>query len=546
MARYTLGLSGWPDGGHDASAVLLADGVPIVFIEQERITRTKHAENQSPFEAIEECLRVGGVPWRAVEEVTYGFDIPAAYATVGGTLDRDVLDFLVPEDLLREHRPEFHAVEHHIAHAASAFMCCDLPEATVLVVDGTGETAATSIYHASSAGFRLLRSFPTRLSLGFFYQTATSVAGLGSYAEGKLMGLASYGKPSGEFAPFELNDDGYELPGSESAERYQGQSFTDDLEPIQIWWDKTLSPRLHGTTDMLQRSDYAADVQAELERVITHLVRLGIAATGVPDVVITGGVGLNCSYNGRLRRSGLVRQLVVSPIASDVGIGLGSAMYRHWCRTGRRPWTLRHAYLGRAWSDREIDDAIGAFGRTGIRVSEGSKSWDRLLDLLAAGGIVAWFDGRAEIGPRALGARSILADPRPPGMTDRVNQVKGRELWRPLAPSVSADDFGAFFQGAEFSDYMLMALPVTARGRREAPATTHVDGSARPQSVRATQPAYDQLISRWRERTGVPVIMNTSFNLAGEPIVHSPSDALRSFGASEIDALWFNSRLIEK
>lgn len=546
MASYTLGLSGWPDGGHDASAVLLCDGVPIVFIEQERVTRIKHAENCSPFEAIEECLRVANVPWHAVEEVTYGFDIPATYATVDKTLDREVLEFLVPEDLLREHRPQFHAVEHHVAHAASAFLCCDLPEATVLVVDGTGETAATSIYHASSSGLRLLRSFSTRLSLGFFYQTATVVAGLGANGEGKLMGLASYGRPSGQFTPFELNHEGYELPGSESAERYPGQSFTNDLEPIQIWWNRTLSPRLAGTTDVLQRADYAADIQAELERVMVHLVRLGIAATGVPDVIITGGVGLNCSYNGRLQRSGMVRQLVVSPIASDVGIGLGSALYRYWCRTGRRPWTLRHAYLGRGWSDGAIDDALRAFGSTGLRVSEGSRAWDRLLDVLEGEGIVAWFDGRAEVGPRALGARSILADPRVAGMTDRVNHVKGREPWRPLAPSASAGDFGIFFDGAASSDYMLLALPVTALGRRLIPATTHVDGTARPQSVRETQPTYNQLISRWKERAGVPVLLNTSFNLAGEPIVHTPSDALQSFTCSEIDALWLNSRLIEK
>src|SRR5262245_60790153 len=195
MPYFTMGLAGWPEGGHAASAVLLRDGVPVVFVEEERVTRIKRAEDRSPFEAIEECLRVSGVPWREINEVTYGFDIPAAYATVSRTLDRDVLDVLVPEELLRIHRPAFHPVTHHLAHAASAFLCSDLPEATIVVADGTGESVATSIFRGDANGIELLHSFPTRLSLGFFYQAATFVAGFGAGAEGKLMGLASYGTP---------------------------------------------------------------------------------------------------------------------------------------------------------------------------------------------------------------------------------------------------------------------------------------------------------------------------------------------------------------
>jgi len=524
--------------------VILRDGVPITFIEQERVTREKHSEDCSPFEAIEECLRVSGVPWSAVDEVVYGFDLAETYASVDRTLDDDALAILVPDHLLRTHRPEFRTVSHHLAHAASSFLCSHLREATILVADGTGESSATTLYYGNRNGIHQIRSFPTRLSLGFFYQAATFVAGFGGGAEGKLMGLAPYGAPRAEFHPFELTDDGYSLPGSEGAVRFSGQNFKTDLEPILQWWNERLSPYVSKTADVLHRADFAASVQAELERVMMHLVKLGVIETGVPDVIVAGGVGLNCSFNGKLQRSGLVRDLVVSPISSDVGIGLGAALYQNWKRTGKRPWRMRDAYLGPSWSDLEVDRAIRKFGLTSCDIETGERAWTRLLDLIASEKVIGWFDGAAEVGPRALGARSILADPREQEMTQYVNDVKGREFWRPLAPSILSEKFGTYFADAESSDFMLMALPVDSRSGKSIRATTHVDGTARPQSVGHSNPRYRELLLRWESKTGVPAILNTSFNLAGEPIVHSPFDALSTFGRSSLDALWLNSRLI--
>lgn len=543
----TLGVSGWHEGGHAASAVLLKNGIPLVMIEEERVTRIKRSEDTPPTAAIYECLSVSGVSWADVDCVAHGYDINETYATVGRTLELPVIDYLIPPELLKEHRPKFVKVKHHLAHAASAFLCSDWSQATIVVVDGTGESESTTIFKATTTGIEEILSIPTSLSLGFFYQAATFVAGLGPGAEGKLMGLASYGNPDLEFQPFGLVNGSITLPGSEGVGRFVGQNFRKDLEPILTWWNERLQPMVANAETIQDRSSFAATVQAELERVLFYIVDTAIRRTGIRDVIITGGVGLNCSFNGNLAKSGLIKRLLLSPVAADMGVSLGAALYAEHSAGHDKRWIMSHAYLGRSWTNKEVESARQLSGFEKGEVMPFPALCNRLAKELASGKIIGWFDGNAEVGPRALGARSILADPRDRGMTDKVNDVKGRERWRPLAPSVLQSHFNQFFEGAGRSDYMLMALKATALGAQATPATTHVDGTARPQSVWAhTNPRFMTLLENWKEKSGVPVLLNTSFNLAGEPIVHSPQDAFRSFAKSDIDLLCINGHLFHK
>lgn len=540
-----LGLSGWHEGGHAASAVLVEDGVPVMLIEQERVNRDKNAEDQPPHAAIRELLARTGTAWSEIDLVTHGFDIDAAYATVERAAP-SILDALVPADLLNEWRPAFSKVGHHLAHAASGFFASDFDAATVIVVDGTGEDVATSVFHAQGTEIERLYGNSTAESLGFYYQSATFAAGFNGSAAGKLMGLASYGDPAFVVPGFELTERSYRLSAAADprTQRFPGQNFAKDLEPVLRWWGDQFSAVCDRTRDPVDNRDFAAGIQAELERVLLHLFRAAVDITGEPRVVFAGGVALNCAFNGRLWDSGIVDELFVPPVAADSGVGLGAALAESVAARGKRDWVMRHAYLGTWFNEEEIAVALRAAGVRYRQLTEGALV-DEIVARLDQGEIVGWFQGPAEVGPRALGARSLLADPRNVGMRDHVNLVKGRELWRPLAPSVLADRLPEFFSEGP-SDYMLRAARVHPEKAKEVPAVVHVDGTARPQAVSQDNPLFANLLQRWSVVSGVPVLLNTSFNLAGEPIVHSPTDALNSFLRSRIDTLAIGPFVVSK
>lgn len=545
---YILGVN---PGYHDSSAAVLKDGRLVALVEQDRVSRKKNAMRERPTAAIAACLGEAGITLDDVEVVAVGWDDPVCMDQNGDLYHPDEYRrMLLPPDALPQHKQvpiEF--VSHHLAHAASGLWTSGFDNAAVLVVDGRGETQSTSLGAGTHAGIEWLAEWDISQSLGNFYGYAADWAGFTFWGPGKLMGLASYGRPerSDILVP---TPTGYQFKGGADSEWSVKEQENQHVMLVYEYFEK-LYPYTRGDEgDIMAHANFAATVQTALEEAVLQLARVAKERTGAENLVITGGVGLNCTFNGRLARSGLFRDVYIPPVTFDTGVSLGAALVadRRRCPDREPMARLDHAYWGITPSAVDVERAIGESGLEAVLLSE-DEIVSRVADHIVNGRVVGWFQGRAEIGQRALGARSMLCDPRDRRRLVRVNTVKGREVWRPLAPSVLEEFADEFFDGAlpGLADFMLAALPVREEARRRIPATVHVDGSARPQVVhRDTNPRYWRLIDGFRERTGVPVVMNTSFNLAGEPIVHTPENAISSFCRSEMDVLALGDYLIEK
>lgn len=540
--------SGW----HDSSAVLLQDGEILKLIETDRVSRVKQAMNIEPSIAVEACLKEAGVTVDDIDVVAVGWDEVALAKQWGWGWDPEMhLNKMLPPSLFpRRTNPEVVYVPHHIAHAASGMYTSGYKESGILVVDGRGECQSTSIMMGSNDGFKILREWPISESLGNFYGYAAEWAGFSFWGPGKLMGLAPYGHSTGNTI-ISVDEDGFHFLNGKKADPDDiGKQEREHIALLKSWF-RTQFPFSEGNPgDIIAHANFAATVQAAFEEAMYKLVDLTRKATGCSNLVIAGGAGQNCTFNGALSCSGFVSELFVPPVTHDAGVGLGAALWvdrqrRKSALAGKR---LPHAYYGHTPSKESIDDAVAKCGYP-VRNLEDSELLPIVAAYIASGKIVGWFQGTAEIGQRALGARSMLCDPRDRKNLSKVNQVKGREIWRPLAPSVMEEYVGQFFDEPHpyIANFMLAALPVRLDARAKIPATVHVDGSARPQWVRKeTNPRYWSLIDEFRKLTGIPVLMNTSFNLASEPIVHTPEDAIRSFSRSDIDALVIENYLIDK
>jgi carbamoyltransferase len=545
---YILGVnSGW----HDSSAALLKDGQLLTLIEHDRVSRKKHAMGEAPAGAIEACLRDVGITLDDVEAVAVGWDDPVCIAQKGERYDASAYaEWLLPADrFARRRTPPIEFVPHHLAHAASGMWTSGFDRAAVLVIDGRGETQSTSLGVGTREGIEWLQQWDISQSLGNFYGYAAEWAGFTFWGPGKLMGLASYGRPD-PLKYLTVTPSGYQLDGGGVPGASVGEQEQSSRRQMLDYFS-SLYPFAPGDPgDIMAYAQFAASVQAALEQAVFQLARLARDRAGADALVITGGVGLNCTMNGRFARSGLFSDIYVPPVTHDTGVSLGAALVADRRRSPGRPpmGRFHHAYWGVRPSADAVTQAAEESGLSFVRLTE-DVLVDRVVEHLMKGRIVGWFQGRAEIGQRALGARSMLGDPRKREHLVRMNTVKGREIWRPLAPSVLEEHAHGLFDGAlpPLTKFMLAALPVRDDARRLVPATVHVDGSARPQAVsRATNPRYWRLIDGFRQRTGVPAVVNTSFNLAGEPIVHTPADAISSFRRSDIDVLALEDCLFEK
>lgn len=552
-----MNILGLNHGWHDSSAALLVDGRLTLLIETDRVSRVKQAMNADPSVAIEACLAQAGMTLDDIDVVAIGWDDPYLVATFSPAEAWEAWDGppairrLLPRDRFpRSREPEIVYVRHHEAHAASGLFLSGYERSATLVVDGRGECQGTSLFRGSLEGLELLQEWPIADSLGNAYGHAADWVGFGFWGAGKLMGLAPYGRPSPNDL-VELLPDGYRFVGGK-VEGRDGVS-RQEREHIDLMnaWFRARYPFAKGDADdIMAHADLAATMQHVFEETMFHLARLAKERVGSDTLVIAGGAGLNCSFNGRLAQSGLFDEVFVPPVTHDAGVGLGAALAVHRQRNPSRPVDPRlpHAYWGYEPTEKAIEGAVLGSGFVSRKLDE-PDLLEVVAERLSEGAVVGWFQGRAEIGQRALGARSMLGDPRDRKNLVRMNKVKGREVWRPLAPSVLEEHASEFFDGPRppLADFMLAAMPVKPDARSRIPATVHVDGSARPQFVsRTTNPRYWGLIDAFRRRTGVPVVMNTSFNLAGEPIVHSPSDALRSFARSEMDLLVLGDHVVQK
>jgi len=522
---------------HDPSAALVVDGHVMAAGEEERFSRRKHGKRPVPFSAWELpemaarwCLAEAGLQAEDLDAVAYSFDPRlAAPASEQGMDD--------PWDHLRltyaERAPEFLAavlpgldpaavryVPHHVAHAASATLASPFPESSVLVLDGRGESVSHLAGRSVGGDLEILASQALPHSLGLLYEDVTDHLGfLRSSDEYKVMAMASYGEP--RFLP-ELREAVYTTG--------DGGFRTDPVD-----WG-SLAKRLRAGEDWTQdHADLAASVQRRLEEVLLELAGWLHDRTGGDVLTMAGGVALNCVANTRIAAEGPFGHVWVQPAAGDSGTSLGSALHVA-AAEGDRIAPMPGADLGRSWTDDELEAWLIT---AKVPYERPADIADAVAACLAENGVVAWFQGRSEFGPRALGHRSLLAHPGYAQNLERMNDVKGREQFRPVAPMVLADRAGEIFsRGPVPSPYMLFVHDVAAEWRERIPAVVHVDGTARIQSVdRAEQPLVARMLERFEARTGLPVVVNTSLNTAGRPMVDDPRDALECFGSAPVDLL---------
>jgi carbamoyltransferase len=437
-------------------------------------------------------------------------------------------------------RVQIRFVDHHLAHAISAYAYSGLDDTAVLVIDGRGAWEATSLWRGRNGSLEHIWTIPFPNSLGLFYAQFTHFLGFTPYSdEWKVMGLAPYGKEGIDVSAFISPN---ARPYRVAARRLLGNS-TAPLAELEAHFGPARIPESEIEP---KHKDLAFAVQAACEEAIITLASEAVKVTECRNLCLAGGVALNSKANGKLEVSGLVDRLFVQPAASDDGACLGSALAPYLENGKRLPINrLRSMALGNECSDGDVERTLNTFK---IRAEKVRDVAARAARLLADGKVIGWVQGRMEFGPRALGQRSILADPRIPDMTTKVNNaVKFREWWRPFAPSILAEFAHEYLESATDSPFMILTAQVRPEKRNVIPAVTHADGSARPQSVeRAVNPLYWNLIHEFHKITNVPVVMNTSFNLRGEPIVTSPTDAIRTFYSSGLDSLVIGNFVVEK
>jgi carbamoyltransferase len=566
---YTLGINA---AYHDSAACLVRDGDVVAAAEEERFTRIKHGKRPVPFSAwelpyhaIDYCLATADIELADVDDVAYSYDPyllltrrattvtlplePSAGARAGlapweplfisyiVNAERQLVDG-APHRLRARFRTakesrhwKWHFVEHHLAHEASAFLPSPFADAAVLTLDGRGERTATSYGHFAEGSYRRMKQVPLPNSLGLLYEQVTDYLGfLRSSDEYKVMALASYGKPT----YVDWFRDLIELTG-EGGYVVNAVRLEDRFGPA----------RARGAPLEQHHFDIAHSLQAVLEQTVGELARWLRAATGSRNLCMAGGVALNCVLNGRLRDQKIFDRIFVQPAAGDAGTALGAALWIDWCDgTRERSFRMDHAYLGPEFSDDEIEAELK---RSKQKYRRAADVAEEAAALLAGERILGWFQGRMEFGPRALGARSILASPLRSDMQQRLNEIKDREDFRPVAPAVLEEAAAEWFVGGERAPFMLFVFDVAPGKAHLIPAVRHVDGTARVQTVGVhEQPRYYQVLKAFERRTGVPVLVNTSFNSRGEPVVCTPRDALESFWSTPLDALAIGSFIIEK
>jgi carbamoyltransferase len=581
---------------HDAAAVLLRDGQLIAAAEEERFTRVKH-DYSFPHNAIRFCLEQAGTSGADLDYVVFfekpfrKFDrilmtvlqtYPKSWKVFRESMITWMLDKLwvgsVIESELGVPKEKVLFCEHHLSHAASAFLCSPFDEAAILTVDGVGEWVTGTWGTGRGSEIRLAKQMEFPHSLGLLYSAFTAFLGFEvNEGEYKVMGMAPYGQPRYVDKVWKLvqqNSDGsFSLDMDyfcfhHSTDRTFSRRFVDLFgEPrsprLQFFTEASGFPTYFGEPPANFRelcrlnqhyADIAASIQCVTEELLVNMARRLHERTGLKRLCIAGGVGLNSVANSRILRETPFEELFVQPAAGDGGGALGAALWAYNSLLGKpRSFRMDHAYWGQSYSANEIRSFLEQGSIPHRRIENDDALMDQVVERLMQGKVVGWFQGGFEWGPRALGNRSILADARNPAMKDIVNtKIKFREPYRPFAPSVLAERAETYFDlpGAMHhypARYMLYVVPVKESQQDTLPAITHVDGTGRLQTVfREYSPRYYQLIERFGQATGVPVLLNTSFNLKGEPVVNTPANAFNTFSKSEMDCLVLENFLVEK
>jgi len=562
----------------DPSAALVVDNQIIAHVEEERLIRNKHAKGKFPIRSIDYVLREGNIKITDIDYITQAWDtqkydngiianhykkINTMYPTSREDLayQNKHLNFfstekqkgIILDNLIKQYGdikfPEIKFVHHHFAHACTAYFNSGINESLVLTIDGSGEEITTAWWTGKNNRLTLLREIKVPHSLGWFYSAFTEYLGFHAYdGEYKVMGLAAFGEHRQEIKEkidkivWYDNAGGFETNPILLSRGHRTFSY---YYPDKLQKFMGESPR--ATTHSIRQwhKDCAYTVQQRLEEIVCEMTQYWVEKTGIRSLCISGGVGLNVKMNGCLFNLGLVQDLFIYPICSDAGCSIGSAMALNYNLQGLENSKLNSLYLGPQFSDNEI---IKILTNCKIQFSEEKTIEKSVAKLISTGKVVGWFQGRMEGGPRALGARSILADPRYIESRDKVNKIiKYREQWRPFTPSMTEEGAKMYFDNYTYAPFMILTFKANKKAEKEIPAVVHIDKTSRPQIVdESCNKRYYNVIQEFKNLTGVPVLLNTSFNIKGEPIVCTPQDAIRTFYGTGMDALAIGNCLIIK
>jgi carbamoyltransferase len=595
---YVLGISCFY---HDAAAALIHDGVLVAAAEEERFSRKKH-DSGYPTLAVLFCLEQAGITAEDLDFVVF-YEKPLPkferlLTTALSTWPKSLATFreamitwlgekLWVKDKVRAQVGVAHDrvlfVEHHLSHAASAFFCSPYDEAAILTVDGVGEWTTATLGHGKASWdgtapstIELFQEARFPHSLGLFYSAFTAWLGFEvNEGEYKVMGMAPYGRPEHmdkvhQLIRFGKDDGSFHLNMEyflfhHSMESTFSTKFADlfgtPRRPESDFFTRETGVPLGASEQAIKENQYYADVAASVQRTtedaVVNMARYLQRRTGLKRLCMAGGVAFNSVANGRILRETEFDELFIQPAAGDAGGAVGAALYAYHAMLGKpRVFAMDHAYWGREYSAGEIRAELDERGLAYEHFENDDRLCDVIAGELAGGRVIGWYQGRFEWGPRALGNRSIIADPRRDEMKDIVNtKIKFREPFRPFAPSVLKENAHVFFDlrgerdvwPADAAKFMLVVLPVADDKRTVVPAVTHAGGTGRLQTVEShTNPRYHKLIDRFGQATGVPLILNTSFNLRGEPIVTTPANALNTFFASGLDTLVLGDFVVRK
>lgn len=597
-----LGIFGF---SYNPAACLIQDGQLVAFIEEERLTRLKGSDGMFPAKSVAHCMSMAGLKLSDIHAIAFGWDaskypwvmlqnfgknylkyrgkvkpsakssgssasVMSALRTLtkfhSAELKVKIMDGIRAAGLMGN-IPPIHFIEHHLAHAYSTYFMSGFDRAGILTLDGSGENLCTQLAIGVGKDLTTLESFQIPHSLGWFYAGITEYLGFIPHRdEGKVMGLAALGEERRAQNPWleplskvlMTHPQGYEVNPiyTQFGGHYYGRWFTDALVDLLTAVDPKAAPIAYGEkimVDGVKASKYLQPVYVDiawaaqelLERAAVGLAKRLVTEQGVKNLCIAGGVGLNCKMNGEILRQSGCENIFVQPAANDAGVALGAAMVVAKAGGDNIQHPLHNIYTGPEYSNDEIRTALNNCGVNYIETDDPSTD---AANFLAAGKIVSWFQGRMEVGSRALGNRSILANPAYPDIKNKVNErVKYRESWRPFCPSMTDEAKNRYIQGPNDVAHMIVAYQVPAGVEKSLPGIVHVDGTIRPQAVtQAKNPRFHALITELGKQTGHPVVMNTSFNVRSEPIVCTPLDAVRCFYSNGLDALVMGNFVLTK